>query len=54
MLQALSLAGGGTEFAALNRISVMRIVGGEQVEIRVQLDDLVERDDTIRVPVKFF
>ena len=54
VLQALSLAGGSTEFAALNRVSVMRIVDGEQVEIRVQLDDLVERDDTIRVPVKFF
>ena len=54
VLQALSLAGGSTEFGALNRISVMRVVDGEQVEIRVQLDDLVERDDTIRVPVKFF
>ena len=54
VLQALSLAGGSTEFAALNRISVMRIVDGEQVEIRVRLDDLVERDDTINVPVKFF
>ena len=54
VLQALSLAGGSTEFAALNRISVMRIVDGEQVEMRVRLDDRVERDDTIRVPVKFF
>ncbi len=54
VLQALSLAGGSTEFGALNRISVMRIVDGEQVEMRVRLDDLVQRDDTIRVPVKFF
>ncbi len=54
VLQALSLAGGSTEFAALNRISVVRIVDGEQVELRVRLDDLVEHDDTIRVPVKFF
>ena len=54
VLQALSLAGGNTEFAALNRISVMRIVDGEQVEFRVRLDDLVQGDDTIRVPVKFF
>ena len=54
VLQALSLAGGSTEFAALNRITAMRIVDGEQVEVRVQLDDLVQRDDTIRVPVKFF
>ena len=54
VLQALSLAGGSTEFAALNRLTVMRIVDGEQVEIRVQLDDLVQREDTIRVPVRFF
>ena len=54
VLQALSLAGGGTEFAALNRITIRRIVDGEQIEIRVRLDDLVQRDDTISVPVKFF
>ena len=54
VLQALSLAGGSTEFAALNRLTIMRVVDGEQVEIRVRLDDLVQRDDTIRVPVKFF
>ena len=54
VLQALSLAGGATEFAALKRITVMRIVDGEQIEVPVQLDDPVQRDDTIRVPVKFF
>ena len=54
VLQALSLAGGANEFAALNRITILRMVDGEQVEIRVKLDDLVQRDDTIRVPVKFF
>ena len=54
VLQALSLAGGSTEFAALNRLTIMRVVDGERMEIRVRLDDLVRRDDTIRVPVKFF
>ncbi len=54
VLQALALAGGSTEFAALKRITVMRIVDGEQIEVSVQLDDPVQRDDTIRVPVKFF
>ena len=54
VLQALSLAGGANEFAALNRITILRMVDGEQVEIRVKLDDLVQSDDTIRVPVKFF
>ena len=54
VLQALSLAGGSTDFAALNRLTIMRVVDGEQVEIRARLDDPVQRDDTIRVPVKFF
>ena len=54
VLQALSLAGGANEFAALNRITILRMVDGEQVEVRVKLDDLVQSDDTIRVPVKFF
>ena len=54
VLQALSLAGGATEFAALNRITITRIEDGEQIELRVQLDHLVQRDDTITVPVKFF
>ena len=54
VLQALSLAGGGTEFAALNRVRVVRIVNGEQVELRVQLGDTVQPDDIIRVPERFF
>lgn len=54
VLQALALANGATEFAALNRITITRIVDGEQVELRVQLDEPVQRNDTIRVPVKFF
>ena len=54
ILQALSLAGGGTEFAALNRIRIVRTVGGEQLEFRAQLGDLVQPDDIIRVPERFF
>lgn len=54
VLQALSLAGGATEFAALNRIRIVRFVDGEKLELRAKLDDLVQPDDTIRVPVKFF
>ena len=45
VLQALSLAGGGTEFAALNRIRIVRTVAGEQVEIRAELSDRVQPDD---------
>ena len=54
VLQALSLAGGSTEFAALKRITIRRLVDGEQIEVRVRLEDPVQPDDTINVPVKFF
>ena len=54
VLQALSLAGGGTEFAALNRVRIVRTVDGDQVEIRVNLSDEVQSDDIVRVPQRFF
>ena len=54
VLQALALAGGSTEFAALNRITIRRLVDGEQIEVRVRLEDLVQPDDTLNVPVKYF
>ena len=54
VLQALSLAGGSTEFAALNRIRILRMVDGEQVELKVGLDQKVQPDDIIRVPQKYF
>lgn len=54
VLQALSLAGGSTEFAALNRVRIVRVVDGEQVEFRVGLNDPVQPDDIIRVPERFF
>lgn len=54
VLQALSLAGGVTEFGATNRINIVRLVDGEQVEVRVKLNDLVLPGDTIMVPERFF
>lgn len=54
VLQALSLAGGSTEFAALNRMQIVRTIDGDQVEVPVQMDDLVQPGDTIMVPVRFF
>ena len=54
VLQALSLAGGVTEFGATNRINIVRLVDGEQVEVRVKLNDLVSPSDTIMVPERFF
>ena len=54
VLQALSLAGGATEHAALNRIEIVRMVEGETKRIKVKLDDIVKPGDTIRVPQRYF
>ena len=54
VLQALSLAGGSTEFGALNRLRIVRLVDGEQAEIDAELTDTVEPGDTIVVPERFF
>jgi len=54
VLQALSLAGGATEHAALNRIDIIRMVDGERKRIRVKLDDIVQPGDTIQVPQRYF
>lgn len=50
VLQILTLAGGGTAFAALDRLHVVRAVGGQQKEIPVELSDRVRPDDVVRVP----
>ena len=54
VLQALALAGGATEFAALNRIRIVRSVDGEQKERHVQLGVEVGPNDIVRVPVRYF
>lgn len=54
VLQALSLAGGVTEYGATNRIKVVRVVNGEKKELKVKLGDLVKPGDTIIVPEKYF
>ncbi len=54
VLQALSLAGGVTENAAMNRIKVVRIVNGEKQEQKVKLTDSVKPGDTLIVPERYF
>ena len=54
VLQALSVAGGATEHAALNRIKIVRVENGEKKEIKVKLTDLVRAGDTIIVPERYF
>jgi polysaccharide export outer membrane protein len=54
VLQALALAGGLTESAAMNRIRVVRIVNGVAREIKVKPTDIVKPGDTLKVPERYF
>ena len=54
VLQALSLAGGVTDRAAMSRIRVVRTVDGAQRAIGTGLGDLVQGGDTIMVGERFF
>lgn len=54
VLQALSLAGGLTQYAAANRMEVSRLVSGAKKKIKVKLDDIIQPGDTVVVPERFF
>ena len=55
VLQALALAGGATDQAAQNRITIDRLVNGTLIRVKVkQLTDPVKAGDTIIVPRRFF
>ena len=54
VLQALTLAGGVTESAAINRLRVMRIVDGNQKTITVKITDTLQPGDTLVVPERYF
>jgi polysaccharide export outer membrane protein len=54
VLQALSLAGGVNEHAAMNRIQVTRIVNGVKADVKVKLTEVVRPEDTIIVPQRYF
>jgi polysaccharide export outer membrane protein len=54
LLQALTLAGGPTERAALGRIRIIRLVNGKQERISGELGNAVRPGDTIVVPERFF
>jgi polysaccharide export outer membrane protein len=54
LLQALTLAGGVTERGSAKRAKVIRTVGGKKQEVKVQMGDLVQPEDTIVVPERFF
>jgi polysaccharide export outer membrane protein len=53
-LQALSLAGGTTQYAATGRLKVIRVEGDSTTELRIKLSDIVRPGDTIVVPERYF
>ena len=52
--KALAMAGGVTERGAQNRTKIQRMVDGRLVEIRAKMTDLVQPNDTLVVPQRFF
>lgn len=55
VLQALALAGGATEQAAQNRITIDRVIDGKLTRVKInELTDPVRPGDTIVVPRRFF
>jgi len=54
VLQALALAGGVTDRGSTARLRIIRIVSGQEKELKVQLADVVQPGDTIIVPERFF
>ncbi len=54
VLQIISMAGGLTKKANDKRTKIIRIINGEEKEIRVGMTDLVLPDDIIKVPESFF
>jgi polysaccharide export outer membrane protein len=54
LLQALTVAGGATERGSQGRAKVLRTVEGKKQEVKIKLTDLVQPEDTIIVPERFF
>jgi polysaccharide export outer membrane protein len=54
VLQALTLAGGATSRGSAGRTKVVRIVNGKKVEKKAKATDLVQPEDTLIVPERFF
>ena len=52
--QAISLAGGSTQKAAVGRTRIIRMNNGEEIEIKPNLGDIVSPNDIIKVPESYF
>lgn len=54
VLQALTLAGGPTQYASLGRTRILRLVNGRLENIKAELKDVVRPGDTILVRERIF
>ena len=54
VFQALALAGSVTERGSMKRVRVIRLVDGRRKELSLKLTDVLEPEDTIHVPERFF
>jgi len=52
--KAIAMAGGVTERGAQSRVKIQRMVEGKLVEVKPKMTDLVQPNDTIVVPQRFF
>ena len=54
VFQALALAGSVTERGSMKRVRVIRMVDGRRKELGLRLTDVLEPEDTVHVPERFF
>ena len=54
VFQALALAGSVTERGSMKRVRVVRMVDGLRKELSLKLTEVLEPEDTIHVPERFF
>jgi protein involved in polysaccharide export with SLBB domain len=54
VLQALTLAGGVTDRGSQGRAKIVRVVDGKKVEKKAKPTDIVQPEDTLVVPERFF
>ena len=54
VFQALALGGSVTERGSMKRVRVIRMVDGRRKELSLNLNDVLEPEDTVHVPERFF
>jgi len=52
--QAIALAGGLTDRGSDRRLSIARLVDGKLTDIKVEKDDIVQPNDVVKIPSRFF